>query len=413
MTVDLLLVGNGPGELTGWIHPVASAARQLAPTDLRLTLVLSPTQFAGGREVDVVKSWALFDRIVTPPEVTRLVLGVGTIPIGPQASVIHLGGDLWFSARIARRLGAPAGAFAETPLILRRHRAFVRIFATSEDLAAYLRAQGVPAERITVTGDPRVDAVLGGRHSPRNALQPSQHAMEASASSAGGANGGEERVAILAGSRDRYFQTLVPYFMHAAHAIAIRRPHITFHIITAEFLSPEVITAMREEVRQRWPTLRVVWVREDPWGALARADLTLTIPGTNTVELAILGAPFAVIVPVEVLDRVPTEGLLEYVGRLPGLGRLIKREAARRYFARPRLLALPNLRAGHAIVPEWIGRWTPSELANRVGELLDDAPRRAAMQVALRQVYPASGGAAAAIAEHALALARTRRVEKS
>ena len=412
MTVDLVLVGNGPGELTGWIHPVASAARQLAPSDLRLTLVLSPTQFSGGREVDVVKSWALFDRIVTPSEVTRLVLGAGTIPIGPQASVIHLGGDLWFSARVARRLGAPAGAFAETPLILRRHRSFVRIFAATDDLAAHLRAHGVPAERITVTGDPRVDAVLG-RQPPRDALLPSRRATDASASSAGGANGGDERVAILAGSRDRYFRTLVPYFMHAAHAIATRRPHITFHVITAEFLSPEVITAMQEQVRQRWPTLRVVGVREDPWGALARADLTLTIPGTNTVELAILGAPFAVIVPVEVLDRVPTEGLLEYVGRLPGLGRLIKREAARRYFARPRLLALPNLRAGRAIVPEWIGRWTPGELANRVGELLDDAPRRAAMQAALRQVYPASGGAAAAIAEQALALARTRGVERS
>ncbi len=258
MTVDLLLVGNGPGELTGWIHPVASVARQLAPTDLRLTLVLSPTQFAGGREVDVVKSWALFDHIVTPPEVTRLVLGVGTIPIGPQASVIHLGGDLWFSARIARRLGAPAGAFAETPLILRRHQAFVRIFAASEDLAAHLRAHGVSAERITVTGDPRVDAVLGGPHPRRRAPLPSRLPMEASASSAGGANAGEERVAILAGSRDRYFRALIPYFMRAASAIATRRPGVTFDVITAEFLSPEVITAMQQDIRQRWPELRVV-----------------------------------------------------------------------------------------------------------------------------------------------------------
>jgi lipid-A-disaccharide synthase len=114
------------------------------------------------------------------------------------------------------------------------------------------------------------------------------------------------------------------------------------------------------------------------------------------------------------LDRVPAEGLLEYVGRIPGLGRLIKRATARRYFARPRLLALPNLRAGRAIVPEWIGRWTPGELANRVGELLDDAPGLAAMREALRQVYPAAGGAAAAIVREALALAlaRTRKVDR-
>jgi lipid-A-disaccharide synthase len=200
--------------------------------------------------------------------------------------------------------------------------------------------------------------------------------------------------------------------MNVASALAAMRPRVTFQVIAAEFLSPEVITAMQEDVRRRWPTLRVTWVREDPWGALARSDLALSIPGTNPVELALLGVPFAAIVPAEMLDRVPTEGLLEYVGRIPGLGRLIKRIAAWRYFARPRLLALPNLRAGRAIVPEWIGRWTPGELANRVGELLDDAPGLAAMRDALRQVYPAAGGAAAAIVREALALARTRKVER-
>jgi hypothetical protein len=61
------------------------------------------------------------------------------------------------------------------------------------------------------------------------------------------------------------------------------------------------------------------------------------------------------------------------------------------------------------VVPEWIGRWTPAEVANRVLELLSDAPHRLSMQTALRQVYPASGGAADAIARQALALATGRK----
>jgi lipid-A-disaccharide synthase len=185
---------------------------------------------------------------------------------------------------------------------------------------------------------------------------------------------------------------------------------VTFQVIAAEFLAPDVLSAMQEQTRRRWPALRVVWVTHEPWNALARGGLTLTIPGTNTAELAILGVPFAVVVPLQLLDTVPTEGLLEYVGRIPGVGRLIKREAVRRYFAQPRLVALPNLRAGRAVVPEWIGRWTPAELANRVLELLSDAPRRSSIQAALRQVYPASGGAADAIARQALALATGRMV---
>jgi lipid-A-disaccharide synthase len=198
--------------------------------------------------------------------------------------------------------------------------------------------------------------------------------------------------------------------METADALAAKRPGVTFQVIAAEFLAPDVLSAMQEQTRRRWPALRVVWVTHEPWNALARGGLTLTIPGTNTAELAILGVPFAVVVPLQLLDTVPTEGLLEYVGRIPGVGRLIKREAVRRYFAQPRLVALPNLRAGRAVVPEWIGRWTPAELANRVLELLNDAPRRSAMQTALRQVYPASGGAADAIDRQALALATGRMV---
>jgi hypothetical protein len=63
--------------------------------------------------------------------------------------------------------------------------------------------------------------------------------------------------------------------MNVASALAAMRPRVTFQVIAAEFLSQEVITAMQEEVRRRWPTLRVVWVREDPWGALARGDFAL------------------------------------------------------------------------------------------------------------------------------------------
>ncbi len=381
----------------------------VGPTDLRLTLVLSPTQFAGGREANVVQSWGVVDRILTPGQGTRLALGIGSLEVGPQAALVHLGGDLWFSARVARRLRAPAAAFAETPFIVRRHQAFARIFAASETLAQELHARGVPKERIVVTGDPRVDAVRDGTHVP----SPSPDARGTIDSLRPTAERADAIVSILAGSRDHYFRTLLPYFMATADALAAKRSGVTFQVIAAEFLDPNVLSAMQEQTRRRWPWLRVVWVTRDPWEAVARGGLTLTIPGTNTAELAILGVPFAVVVPLQFLDNVPTEGLLEYAGRIPGVGRLIKRAAVRRYFAQPRLLALPNLRAGRAVVPEWIGRWTPGELANRVGELLDDAPRRAAMQTALRQVYPASGGAAAAIADQALALARTRRVERS
>ena len=396
MTTELVLAGNGPGELTGWVRPVARAAREIGPSDLRLTLVLSPTQFAGGREVDVVKSWHLFDRILTPTEGVRLALGRFRLDAAPRGSVIHLGGDLWLSARIARRLRIPACAFAETVLVARRHSAYASIFATSEDLAKQLRTRGVPEEKIVVTGDPRVDAVWRGARTPSPDPLPLP-----------GGEGNKVTISLLPGSRDRYVRALLPYLLRVADALHVIRPRVTFQIIAAEFLSPEFLAAMRMDATARWPALQTVWVTHDRWAALARSDLALTFPGTSTVELAMLGVPFAAIVPLEFIDRVPAEGLLEWIGRIPVAGRMIKGLAARRYFARPRLLALPNLRAGKAIAPEWIGRWTPTELANRVCDLLDDEGRRKTMSTELRALYASSTGAAARIAERALTLATT------
>src|SRR5207245_11092997 len=174
----------------------------------------------------------------------------------------------------------------------------------------------------------------------------------------------------------RSFLALLPYLLRLADALQAIRPRVTFQIIAAEFLSPELLTAMRMDATARWPALNIVWITRDPWTALARSDLALTFPGTSTVELAMLGVPFAAIVPLEFIDRVPAEGLLEWIGRIPGVGRMIKRVGARRYFARPRLLALRNLRAGKAIASEWIGSWTAAELPTRRCDLLVEEGRR-------------------------------------
>ncbi len=394
---ELILTGNGPGELSGWVLPVARSARTLATwtgTDLRLTLALSPSQFAGGREPEVVQRWGLFDRIMDPKHCTRLALGLEHFPVAPRTAIVHLGGDLWFSARLARRLGVPVGALAETVLIARRHRPFALVFAVSEALAKRLVVQGVPREKIVVTGDPRVDAVTEAH----DQMADTPHSPPSSFD-------GHSLVSFLPGSRDDFFRFLIPYFLSAADVLVSTHPETTFQIIVSPFLSPHLVAQTHEEVARRWPHLRVGWVTDQMWAALGKSALVLTIPGTNTLELAMAGIPFAVVMPTDRIERIPAEGALEWVGRIPGVGRLLKRAALSRYLSRHRFVALPNLKAGRPLVPEWIGRWTPQDLAKRLSDLLLDEGGRAAMAAALRQVYDATPGASRAIVNHAMALA--------
>lgn len=393
MAAELILTGNGPGELTGWIAPVARAARPAAHEqglDLRLTLALTPSQFAAGREEEVARRWGLFERVLAPGHVARAALGLERLAHEQHAALVHLGGELWISGRLAARLGIAACAIAETDLIARRHRLFSRIFAVSPSLPADLRRRGVPAEKIIVCGDPRGDALAAA-------------AERASVSSQLSGLAGPI-LAILPGSRDRLFASLAPYFLAAAAALRDRLPQVEVRIIASELLSPALVAGVQREEARRRPALPVRWITDDPWTALAGSDFAMTIPGTNTLELAMLGLPFAVVVDLDLLDRAPLEGLVEWLTRIPA-GRFLRRAVVRQLLARRPFVALPNARAGRLVVPEWIGRWTADELAKRVAELLNDSNRRAAMRATLQDLFPVRGGASRAIAQTALALA--------
>ncbi len=388
MRVELILAGNGPGELSGWIAPVARAARREVQ-DLALTLALLPSQFAGGRELEVVRGWHLFDRILDPQTCLRIATGLVALPAQEQAVVIHLGGELWLSGRLAARLGCPACALAETTLIARRHRLFSRIFAVSPEVASQLAARGVPAEKILTTGDPRADAI------PRTDDRRSTIDDRSSTFV----------VSFLPGSRDRHFATLAPYFLSVAAALHAYEEAVRFRLIVSPFLSPDLWIRIREESARRWPEMDAQWVTDEPWHALATSDLVVTIPGTNTLELAILGVPFVVVVDTDLLPLAPLEGSMELVTRMPGLGVSLRRAVLRRHLSRFQYTALPNLRAGRALVPEWVGRWTPEELAKQVADLLHAPERREAIRRDLRETFDLPPGASRMIVQAALALA--------
>lgn len=382
---ELILSGNGPGELTGWIAPVARAARRLAHDrnlPLRLTLALSPSQFAGGRELEVVRSWGLFDEIIPPGTVMRLAIGTVRPEPPKRGILLHLGGDLWVSGRMAARFGVPAAALAETTLVARRHLPFRRIFAVSSRLADRLAARGVPAAKISVSGDPRSDVVLDGAG---QGARPE--------------TGGGYVVSFLPGSRDRFFALMAPYFLEAADVLTRRGLDVTAQIIVSDFLSPDLVAASRSGAGAR-----ARWITGDPWPALRRSDLAVTIPGTNTLELGMLGVPFAVVLEESRLHAAPLEGPAEWLTRVPVLGRPVRRMLVRSALRRLRFIALPNALAGRLVVPEWIGRCPATDLANRVAELLGAPERIGAIRAGLLELGLRTPGAAERVAAGTLAM---------
>lgn len=391
---EVILAGNGPGELQGWIAPVARAARALGggeTSGLRVTLALTPTQFAGGRERTVAESWQLFDHILDPTASLRISVGLQRYAVRQPGVLVHLGGDLLLSGRLAAKMGIPACAFAETDLIARRHRHFRRIFAATEPLARVLAARGVPGDHIVVTGDPRGDLVAG----------PSARTTRAASEAF--------IVSFLPGSRDRFFAILAPFFLETARALTRRLPAVRPQFLISEFLTPSLVESFTAAVRTASDGAPAAWRVEQGWEAVGRSDFAVTIPGTNTLELGMAGVPFAVVVPTQHLARMPLEGLLEWVARLPGLGYRLRHAGLRSHLRRERFLAIPNKRAGRPIAPEWIGPLDPEDVAGRVTTVLQDEPALAVMAGSLRALGLARPGASSLIAAEALRVASPAR----
>ena len=62
------------------------------------------------------------------------------------------------------------------------------------------------------------------------------------------------------------------------------------------------------------------------------ADLALTIPGTNTVELSFMGVPMVVTIPLNYPEEIPLEGPAQLLSRVPVLGRQLKNGCSRNFW---------------------------------------------------------------------------------
>ena len=394
---DLVIVANGPGELSNWAVPMARAAREWAASkdlSLTLSLVLPPCQVASGQEAAYAGRRAVFDRIFGPRECVGFVLGLRRFPASGPGCVLHMGGDLWYSATLARRFRFSAFAYVETTLIRRRARRFQGVFVPSGALADRLVAGKVSRERLHVVGDLRAEnvaRVLLTAPRPR-----------------GGA-----RVALLPGSRRWITDQFLPYLLDIAARMRAARPDLQFALVTSPFLSRRDITRALGASRESLGALGVEVVDEDHHREMAACDLAITLPGTNTVELAILGVPMLIILPLQRPGVIRTPGLNEWLSRIPGMATLVKSVVIAWYLRHHPFLSWPNQEAGRLVVPEMVGRLYPPQVARQAVEMLDDRPALAAMARDLRTLYTIPEGAARAIMDGMAPFLRPAPVQRS
>jgi lipid-A-disaccharide synthase len=363
-----LAIVNGPGEVAGWLTPFAGALSERAP-GAHLTAALLPCVFATGTEAHVLRAVSGVHDVLSTDETLHLILharrnGKRTELDRPDA-IVHFGGELTLSLLLARRLGAPLLLYAE-------HESLWSKFADRVFLARSKTTSAAEGSALEI-GNLMVDAAIARVNRTANTTIPPD----------------VRTIALFPGSRAVIASRMLPFLLRVASEVAERVPHLRWVVARSEFLAPAVLTntdrrpttsaldAERFTAKGSNGDLRVetesgVVARVlSPAAAMQRADLAITIPGTNTAELAALGIPMIVVLPAYELERLPLPGLGGHLGRLPVLGPAIKRVIANSYIRWRRHWAHPNLATGQRLVPELVGRIRATDVACAVCDAID------------------------------------------
>jgi lipid-A-disaccharide synthase len=371
---------NGPGEVSAWLWPVSHALRRIAPHIRQHALIL-PCVFSAGSEAAVAEGLGTLDGVAPVADSMALVRR-GRRPAGLAAGptlIVHLGGEVVLTRILGWRLKAPLWAYAEAPPP--GLRAFERVYFSG--------LNPLPPRLATpdrLIGDLMVDAAA-----LRRALAPPRP------------GGTGPMLGLFPGSRDYAVRPLLPYYAWFVNRLAATVPGLSVAVAKAEFVPDAVFEAIPPPPPGApWPSAGLRLVREGAarWlitdaghridvltnrAVLTQADAALTIPGTNTGEIAAAGIPMAVIAPLYMSEQVPLPGLAGHLGRIPRLGPAIKRAVLRRQLAGMPFLALPNRRAGRMIVPEFVGRDFHDAVLAALHDMLtgDTGPIRAALREAM------------------------------
>ncbi len=166
---DILILSNGPGELTTWVRPVVLELRQQMP-EARISLMLSHCPHASGQEVQLASTFIGVDRIQDVDAFWRFFL-TGTTEEAWDWSragvVVFLGGDQVFGIWAASILGYRVVVYAEHEP---RWRIWVDAFAVRTE-GIKQKYKGWPLGRrwdhkMHVIGDLMMDGVASATYLP-------------------------------------------------------------------------------------------------------------------------------------------------------------------------------------------------------------------------------------------------------
>jgi len=397
ISMNVFIVTNSPGELMGWVKPVVQKLKDKEPR-AKIIVVIPPCQYSSGMEKKVAKSFPEVKSIIGAAEYIKYILsGISPISIRKikRGVVVFLGGDPVYTVLLSKRLSLPAIAYIQKP---RWRKYFKKFMVLNQKTQKEFLRQGIKVDRILIVGDLVTDTVQV--QISKDEIYKHWHLDPQ-----------RPIISIMPGSRPSHTKYTTPFFLRVIELIKDEFPEAQFFLILSPFANKENLISLGKEKLNRvfqgttaklikegeqWKLLtemglKVSLVEKERYEIMSVSNIAITIPGTNTAELAFLGIPMVVAVPLNKPEAIPLDGLSGLIDKFPLLGTLIKRWIVKKYNKKIKFTAIPNIRAEEEIVPEVRGIIEAQDVAKQVIKILREPTRRDLISGKLKKVMGTKG----------------------
>jgi lipid A disaccharide synthetase len=401
--IDILILSNGPGEVTTWVRPVVKALRQKLGDDrdkIRISVVLSPDANASGKEVDIALSYPEVDRVQGAEHFLSFLVWGKTVENWDwrnQGVIVFLGGDQFFPVVIGKRLGYRTVVYAEWEA---RWHGLVDCFAIMKKEVA-TKVKQKYSHKFTVVGDLMAEAGNFSNGLNTDVTDKKQTKI----------------IGILPGSKAAKLAQGAPLTLAIAEYVYLKRPETKFVLPLAPTLDSENLASFadpgKNPIAKYFGDISAKLVESEPnlletgkgmrvelytkypaYEVLSQCSICLTTVGANTAELGSLGVPMIVLLPTQQLDAMRAwDGLPGLLANLPGVGSSFAKLITWIFLKRKGLLAWPNIWAQQEIVPELVGKLDPKDVGEMVLDYLENPEKLQKVREKLQSVRGSTGAA--------------------